>query len=468
MKGKPMALKTRKVSSTDTEGFNETVKFEVLHCGNVQGNNNKFYCLEIQKHSNGQYRLFSHYGRLNKTNMYDVRENSNANLNDFEKEFEKIIKKKMRGKKIKEKDGSTREEKYTKVETVQPTVGSPNICNKSKTVDKDVGIDTSAYTCNEVNRILEQFIKENIHNITSKTSLTFTSNGFETPLGPVTKEHVQKARKPLQVLRKKLRKDNTLNKKLESVQIANNEYFSLIPHVFGHKITENDWILDGEKLEDEMELLDQLETAVTLGANANSAKNNLEKLGTEIELLEDKKEIARIKDYYLNSRASNHRQIFGYKIKNIFKIKIPEERKRYEQGGKPLGNIQEVFHGSRNCNLLSILKGGLIVPPTQGGNFTIAGRMFGNGVYGAVNSTKALNYSVGYWTGDSNKYPNKFLFLADFAMGKTQILHSHQYHGADKGYDSVWAKAGRALYNDELIVYDLKQQTLKYLIELEE
>ena len=37
-------FKARKVITPDTDGFDETEMFKVLHCGNVEGNNNKFYC----------------------------------------------------------------------------------------------------------------------------------------------------------------------------------------------------------------------------------------------------------------------------------------------------------------------------------------------------------------------------------------------------------------------------------------
>jgi poly [ADP-ribose] polymerase len=87
-------------------------------------------------------------------------------------------------------------------------------------------------------------------------------------------------------------------------------------------------------------------------------------------------------------------------------------------------------------------------------------------VYGATNSTKSLNYSVGYWGGRRSNYKNNFLFLADFAMGNIYNTDSSKPNGPPSGYDSIWAKKGRSLYNDELIVYSLPQCTLKYLVEM--
>jgi len=465
-------IKARKVKVNSNDGFSETVKFEVLMQSNVETNHNKFYCLEIQKHpSTEEYRLFSHYGRLGKTNVYDIRDNAEGaslTLEMAEKEYDTILRKKKKGKKVKD-GGEVKIEKYEKIETVMPTVGSENICNKQTTTvtQKVAKLDTSGYTNPEVVRIIDQVTNENIHNITTKTSLVLTSSGFETPLGPVTKEHVDRAREPLDELKANL-KDGKINSENKNVREANNMYYSLIPHTFGHKITIDDWILDDVKLLEEYDLLEQLETAVQMGsAMGKSAKQRLDALGTEIEIVDNKNEISRIIDKTVKSRASNHRNIWQWNVKKIFKIKIPSERKRFETHVKKFGNIKELFHGSQNCNILSILKNGLIIPPCNAGHVT--GRMFGDGVYAASNSTKALNYSIGFWSGRGNKFNNSFLFLTKFAMGKiyepTQSFWGSR--GLPKGYDSVHAKRQKTgLYNDEFIVYKLQQATLTHLLEL--
>jgi poly [ADP-ribose] polymerase len=194
-------------------------------------------------------------------------------------------------------------------------------------------------------------------------------------------------------------------------------------------------------------------------------------LGTDIEILAHGKEYDRIVEYIVKSKAQNHQgsSVWGFKVKRIYKIAIPEERKRYDVSLKKYGNVEEVFHGSANSNLLSILKGGLIIPRSNAPH--VCGRMYGDGIYGANNSTKSLNYSIGFWGGQRSKYTNNFLFLADFAMGNTYKTQN-TLSKAPQGYDSVWAQRGRGsssgsgLYNEELIVYTLNQCTLKYLVEM--
>lgn len=463
-------LKSRKVPTDENDGFTKTLKHKVLFCGNPEGNNNKYYSIELQVNPKGKHRLFTQYGRLGKTTTYEVRDEYLGKPLDFttaDREFEVILASKLKGKKKESELGGTREEKYELVETFAPTVGSVNVRGKNAiiqvpTIAKDV---VGSYSDPEVSRIIRQIVDENIHNISSMTSLKLTSNGFETPLGPVTKEHVQRAREPLMAL-KKIMINDEINPDIQITRDYNAKYFSLIPHSFGHKITQADWILSAAKLAEELELLDNLESAVQMGAALQNASKQKQAIGTDIEILTDSAEFNRIVKYITDSKASNHRgsDVWGWKPKNIYKIKIPTERTRYEKTEKQFGNKFELFHGSKNSNILSILKGGLIIPAVNAGFVT--GRMFGDGVYFANNSTKSLNYSTGFWGGTKNKYANSFLFLANVNMGKTFVAHDPRYSGAPHGYDSIHAQKGRSLHNDEFIVFKLQQATLTYLVEM--
>ena len=111
-------MKAQKVHSDNPNGFTETEEFKVLCCGNIEGNNNKFYCLELRKNSNDKYQLFSHYGRLLSSNIYEVRNDEDGqplDLRAAESEFEKILKKKQKGKTVTDKDGTKRKENYEAV-----------------------------------------------------------------------------------------------------------------------------------------------------------------------------------------------------------------------------------------------------------------------------------------------------------------------------------------------------------------
>ena len=87
-------------------------------------------------------------------------------------------------------------------------------------------------------------------------------------------------------------------------------------------------------------------------------------------------------------------------------------------------------------------------------------------VHGASASTKSLNYSTDYWSG--NRYDNAFLFITGFSMGNVLETCTSMPNGLPWGsiYHVIDTKAGGGLSNDEHIVYDLSQATIAPLIDL--
>ena len=136
----------------------------------------------------------------------------------------------------------------------------------------------------------------------------------------------------------------------------------------------------------------------------------------------------------------------------------------FEAKSAEIGNVKLHWHGTRASNLLSILKQGLIIPPASATQCT--GRMFGNGIYGSEQSTKALNYATNYWnqSGDGNQ--RVYMLLCEFAMGK-EYAFKNSYRGAlpKPGHDSTYVKPGSNVINQESIVYDPAQVRIKYLCE---
>jgi poly [ADP-ribose] polymerase 2/3/4 len=471
-----MGLKEVKAHSEHPGPYSETLEFSVLCCGNIMGNNNKFYSLEIQKDpSTGEHRLFSHYGRIGTSNVYGIRGPYHSH-SAAKSEYDAIIKKKLRGKNIKTGDGNGHHENYELVDVVSPTVGSTNIRGA---VSKTVKTSTSAAHVvqaaskkfvPDVQRLIKQFADENIHRITGSTSLVVTDQGLETAMGKVTSTHVDRARAVLMNLKDLIQGGRTDPSDRE-VATFNNEYLSLVPRTVGRKIQRTDMILGDQKLIEEFDLLDQLGAAVQLGITKNSnVVDQFSQIGVDIEPVTDSKVVAEIRSFYEKSRASNHGGLYRWKARNAYAVKIHKERERFESRGAKMGNLLDLWHGSRNCNLLSILLGGFMIPPANASNVT--GRMFGDGLYFASNSTKSLNYSVGSWAGKQNKYPNAFLFLNRVAMGKTHVTKTSMSRGVPGGYDSIHAQAsknpgyGGGLYNDEFIVKSVDQATITFLVEL--
>ena len=132
----------------------------------------------------------------------------------------------------------------------------------------------------------------------------------------------------------------------------------------------------------------------------------------------------------------------------------------------PSGPEYDLFHGSANANLLSIMMNGFYVPPSTASHVT--GRRFGNGVYGASSSSKSFRYSVGMWGGRRSRMQTAYMFVVRFGMGRVYETDSMRTSGAPSGYHSIHAKAGRSLMNDEYIVYKTNQAKITHLIEMKQ
>ena len=130
------------------------------------------------------------------------------------------------------------------------------------------------------------------------------------------------------------------------------------------------------------------------------------------------------------------------------------------------------WHGSRTENWWSIMSNGLIIRPS---NAVYTGSMFGDGLYFANKAQKSIGYtslSNSYWShGRDNK---AYLALYKVRIGKQYDIYNHtsecyslNYRKLqDKGFDSVYAHSGSSLRNDEFVVYNPAQCTIRYLVEI--
>ena len=159
----------------------------------------------------------------------------------------------------------------------------------------------------------------------------------------------------------------------------------------------------------------------------------------------------------------------AYKVTNLktqanFDTKVEGARNR---------RTELLWHGSRNENWWSILKTGLVLRPA---NAVITGKMFGYGLYFADKVKKSMGYSSLYgsfWTsGESNK---AYLAIYEVHLGNCLRRKSHEYWMyeltedllKERGnYDSLFARGGADLLNNEYIVYNEVQCTVKYLVEI--
>ena len=215
------------------------------------------------------------------------------------------------------------------------------------------------------------------------------------------------------------------------------------------------------KISQEQDLLDVMRGQVKVAAVPSTAKKDediLAAFGLEITQASDK-DIKVIKDM-MKSDAKM--------LKGAFVVTHTATRKHLD--GK---KTELQWHGSRNENWWNILKIGLKIRPA---NAVHTGSMFGSGQYFSQTFKKSLGYTSfqgSYWARGSS--PSAFLMVAEIFTGNKLVCTKHTSEFSamtfDKlrkkgNYHSVFAPKGYDLYNDETIIYQENQCSIKYLVEI--
>lgn len=191
----------------------------------------------------------------------------------------------------------------------------------------------------------------------------------------------------------------------------------------------------------------------------------LDQMGLSVEVEEDKETLALVSKL-MGPNA--------HQVKKVFKVVNTKTQKifdTYYEKAK-VKKRRLYWHGSRNENWFNILQTGLLIRPSGAVH---TGSMFGDGIYFADKAQKSIGYSSlrgSYWTkGGDDK---AFLALFDVHLGnQKEILHhtSSCYSLSANvlkkdDFDSVFAKGGADLRNNEYIVYNAAQCTVSHLVEI--
>jgi poly [ADP-ribose] polymerase 2/3/4 len=313
--------------------------------------------------------------------------------------------------------------------------------------------------------LLDKLITTNAHSIVGRTNLAYDSDTglFKTPFGIVTQEGIDKGR---DLLYKISQADITDRSGKELID----RYLSMIPQGADNRTNPIAIFQKSDAIQEQSDILDALQASFDAlkSGKLDDKKENKEEapsiFNVELDLVEDGKVIDWIKNKYNDTKQSMHSSSH-LNVNRIFKVSVQGMREAFENDGGKMDNIWALWHGTRVSNLLSILAKGLIIPPSHANHCT--GRLYGNGIYATDQSTKASNYSYGYWDGGARDN-ECYMFMCKMAMGKYYTPTSK--YGVSypvSGYDSTFAKAGTSgVYNNEMIVYRVSQVDLQYLVEL--
>lgn len=423
----------------------------------VESGNNHNKCWYIEEHDNGLIRTT--WGRVgNALSTTDKQFGMNSS-----KEYDKLVKSKL-------KKG------YTKLRTID-SASSSSISNIQKKNLEDIALKEIVFdkSDNQIKTMIQVFCQANIHTITSSTNITFNSatGVFQTPCGVVTLEAINDARDILNKIYD-LVKDRDFG--YDFIHYTE-QYCSIIPQkVHGRLICTKIFrdLKDVQKQNDVLDSLkDSIETIEQMKNSENDTNSSEEPklFNCEIKKVTDKNVIDKIKKLYQKTHQSIH-ACRNLKVKTVYEITIDSMKTAYENTkteweklGKEL-NEQELWHGTKKQNIISIMKNGMIIPPANASHCT--GRMFGSdGLYLSDQSTKSLNYAYGWWSGTRDT--NCYMFLNKVLMGKSYTPKGWSgCNSIPKGHDSIFAKAGvSGVQNNEMVVPP-NQVCPEYLIEFDE
>jgi poly [ADP-ribose] polymerase len=432
------------------------LKTAVLNRADLQANNNKYYVLEVHE-AQGRYRLFTHYGRVGTPGAREVRYADN--LPEVMAEFERLYR---------EKTGKSKG--YVPVEVKQALVGSVSARQRVPGVrspfppaspvsptsrrSKITPPVTSFAPASTLHPDLARFV-ERIYDATKSELI----RRIETPLGSLTGAQIERGQDKLREIRFAIARQRR-----DRLVALTGEYFSLVPHRIGLRFDPLDVVIDTvKKADDEDELLQLMSDVFHVQDDLEAdTDRKYRALGAQMQVLDRTcADFDRIERKIQSSHSWRH--ALKMNVRRIFVVQSPDERVRFQHEGEPIGNLQELFHGTRNCNLVGILSRGLLIAPR---NAPCTGAMFGKGIYFADQSSKSAQYCQ---LQHADGRPDRgYLFLADVALGriKREKLACYREQAPD-GYDSVQGCRGAYLAHNEYIIYRIPQCTLRYIVEIE-
>jgi len=119
-------------------------------------------------------------------------------------------------------------------------------------------------------------------------------------------------------------------------------------------------------------------------------------------------------------------------IINVLSIEKASEKLRFKPFEKCLNNKFLLWHGLKQCNLASVIRDGLRLPPAEAPS---TGYMFGKGLYFSDSSSKAMIQSVN----PSTRQGEAFIILCEVALGTMhKVFKPHQFAKAPMYHHSVY------------------------------
>lgn len=438
-----------------------------LNKADLNANNNKYYVIEAHQSKDGKkFRLYSRYGRVGRDGVEEERippQDQSSLLEAYAT---------LKNAKTSSRKG------YREVAVAMTSVGSS--AARGKLISDDVKnikvMDDGKKKKKKKSTLPDSTTADLVARIYNdagaaiQKSLSASANASDqNPLGVLTTTQIQAGREILQDIQQLLQDDALVGTEDSELITLTNDFYSTIPQripMLPRAERMATMLLNtAERIDTKEDMLKLLEDAEVMktGFETDDLSEKYTELGCEFTLV-DGSEKKKIVDMVQNSQSSHHYHYGNISVVNVWKTTLKGQKKKHSSVMEKVGNVEMLFHGSRDCNIAGICRRGLLMRPP---GVYVTGSMFGNGLYFADQSSKSAQYSSD-WGGSDNS--TNFLFVAAVSLGKIKKYANCQT-GLSKppsGYHSVQGKKGNSLLHNEFIIYDIKQNILEYLVEFKQ
>ncbi|KLJ05624.1 hypothetical protein EMPG_09333 [Blastomyces silverae] len=408
-----------------------------LNQTNSSNNNNKFYLIQLLvDKTSGKCTVWMRWGRVGEFGQKSRA--AGLTLDQAKDVFEKKFSSKT-GLSWSKRLSSPKAGKYTYLERNYEDDSEDNGKSEKK-AKKEVEEEVKMPECT-LSRPVQEFVGlifNQRHMLSTMASMSYDANKL--PLGKLSKRILMAGFEVLKnlselVTNPSLAVQNYGQSYGQITEDLSNQYFTLIPHVFGRRRPPVIGTLDLIKREvDLLETLTDMEIANEILKDAKTSETGLHPLDVQFSglgldemtpLESATTEYKELDDYLVKSHGKTHH--IRYNLKHVFRVERRGEKQRFEKSAfanLPNSNRRLLWHGSRSTNYGGILSQGLRIAPPEA---PVTGYMFGKGVYFADISSKSANYCSAH---SSDRIG--VLMLCDVELGNPMLeLVDSDYHAGE-------------------------------------
>lgn len=380
------------------------------------------------------YVLLTNWGRIGEQGKFQ--QTPFSSCEECIKEFTKIFKSKSGNGWGTRKEFERKSKKYNLVQTVRTRVKDPAKIFRAILDNESVRCDLDKSLAETLSVLLDVKVFQ-------EESKKLTMDQTMLPVVKLSGETLDMAEEKLREIHAKLNAPQGSNEveeirsNLENIAKLTNEFYELLPS--GDQVV-SPFVLNDHRFDQAVEMIRLLkDMSVTKqlllgGFHLKDRINPLEyayrALQVRMEPLHGDSNELRCLQRYIDSTCDD-----DVVVTKVFSLD------NGKQLNGEIGNRQLLFHGSKNVNVLGILKQGLRIAPPEAPRTGLA---FGKGVYFSDQFSKALSYSSRL-SAKKGIQPRAFVFVAEVALGIPFVAMQAQYmENPRDGTNSTFAPATSA------------------------